>query len=230
MIEIQNVSKSYGSLTVLHDISLSVNDGEIMAIIGPSGAGKTTLLQIAGSLDKPDSGRVIYDGTDIFKLKDKKLSIFRNRNIGFVFQFHQLLPEFTAVENVALPSLIAGNSRKKAFEMARSLLRQLGMEDRLKHKPAQLSGGEKQRTAIARALVNHPRIVFADEPTGSLDSHNRDEILSIFTSLRDTTGQTFVMVTHDPHLAAIADRTVTMTDGRIIDDSSLEVPQQDDNS
>ena len=230
MIEIQNVSKSYGSLTVLHDISLSVNDGEIMAIIGPSGAGKTTLLKIAGSLDKPDSGRVIYDGTDIFKLKDKKLSIFRNRNIGFVFQFHQLLPEFTAVENVALPSLIAGNSRKKAFEMARSLLRQLGMEDRLKHKPAQLSGGEKQRTAIARALVNHPRIVFADEPTGSLDSHNRDEILSIFTSLRDTTGQTFVMVTHDPHLAAIADRTVTMTDGRIIDDSSLEVPQQDDNS
>lgn len=225
MIDIQNVTKSYGPLTVLHDISLSINEGEIMAIVGPSGAGKTTLLQIAGTLDRPDSGKVIFDGIDLLSLKDKKLSRFRNSNIGFVFQFHQLLPEFSALENVALPSLIRGNKRKKAFADAEQLLVSLGLGDRLRHKPTQLSGGEKQRTAIARALVNSPRIVFADEPTGSLDSRNRDEILSIISSLRETTGQTFVIVTHDPHMAGIADRTVTMADGKILEDSA-EKPEQ----
>ena len=174
MIEIHNVTKSYGPLTVLHNVSLSIPEGEIMAIVGPSGAGKTTLLQIAGSLDRPDSGKVIFNGTDIFTLKDRQLSEFRNRNIGFVFQFHQLLPEFSALENVALPAIIAGRSHKEADEEARHLLEELGMGHRLSHKPAELSGGEKQRTAIARALINHPEVVFADEPTGSLDSHNRD--------------------------------------------------------
>ena len=216
MIEIKNVTKSYGSLTVLHDISLTIPEGEIMAIVGPSGAGKTTLLQIAGTLDRPDSGSVIFDNTDLFKLKDKKLSQFRNLNIGFIFQFHQLLPEFSALENVAMPALIAGKSKKTAFEEARRLLEDLGLAARADHKPAQMSGGEKQRAAIARALINKPRIVFADEPTGSLDSRNRDEIQKTIAELRDSLRQTFVIVTHDPCMASIADRTVTMTDGRII--------------
>ena len=197
MIEIRNVTKRYGSLTVLHDISLTIPEGEIMAIVGPSGAGKTTLLQIAGSLDRPDSGSVFFDNTDIFSLKDRKLSEFRNRNIGFVFQFHQLLPEFSALENVAMPALIAGDNKKTAFEKARKLLDDLGLAARADHKPAQMSGGEKQRTAIARALINSPKIVFADEPTGSLDSRNRDEIQDILSGLRDTLHQTFVIVTHD---------------------------------
>ncbi|MBD5310443.1 MAG: ABC transporter ATP-binding protein [Bacteroides sp.] len=215
MIEIRNVTKSYGSLTVLHDVSLTIPEGKIMAIVGPSGAGKTTLLQIAGTLDRPDSGSVLFDGTDVLGLKDRKLSEFRNRNIGFVFQFHQLLPEFSAEENVALPAWIAGRRKKEGLEEARHLLETLGLSDRLRHKPAELSGGEKQRCAIARALINHPRVVFADEPTGSLDSRNRDEIQSIIFRLREELGQTFVMVTHDPSMASIADRTVQMTDGRI---------------
>ena len=220
MIEVRNVTKSYGPLTVLHDISLEIHDREIMAIVGPSGAGKTTLLQIAGSLDRPDSGKVIFDNTDIFSLKDRKLSEFRNRNIGFVFQFHQLLPEFSSLENVAMPALIAGKRKKEAFSEAERLLSELGLSDRLRHKPAQLSGGEKQRTAIARALINRPRIVFADEPTGSLDSHNREEIQDIFTSLRDSMHQSFVIVTHDPHIADIADRKIIMADGRIVEEVS----------
>lgn len=221
MIEISHVSKSYGQLTVLHDVTLSIPEGEIMAIVGPSGAGKTTLLQIAGTLDMPDSGSVLFDGVDVLKLKDKKLSEFRNRNIGFVFQFHQLLPEFSALENVAIPAFIAGRKKKEAMDEARRLLETLGMGDRLTHKPAQLSGGEKQRTAIARALINQPRVVFADEPTGSLDSRNRDEIQAIIANLRDELRQTFVMVTHDPAMASIADRTVTMTDGRLIESESV---------
>ena len=217
MIEIHNVTKSYGPLTVLHNVSLSIPEGEIMAIVGPSGAGKTTLLQIAGSLDRPDSGQVIFNGTDIFTLKDRQLSEFRNRNIGFVFQFHQLLPEFSALENVALPAIIAGRSHKEVDEEARHLLEELGMGHRLSHKPAELSGGEKQRTAIARALINHPEVVFADEPTGSLDSHNREEIQEIILRLRREKRQTFVVVTHDRDMASIADRVVEMADGKIVE-------------
>ena len=217
MIEIHNVTKSYGPLTVLHNVSLSIPEGEIMAIVGPSGAGKTTLLQIAGSLDRPDSGKVIFNGPDIFTLKDRQLSEFRNRNIGFVFQFHQLLPEFSALENVALPAIIAGRSHKEADEEARHLLEELGMGHRLSHKPAELSGGEKQRTAIARALINHPEVVFADEPTGSLDSHNREEIQEIILRLRREKRQTFVVVTHDRDMASIADRVVEMADGKIVE-------------
>lgn len=216
MIQLQNITKSYVSLTVLHDISLDIPEGEIMTIVGPSGAGKTTLLQIAGSLDRPDTGSVIYDATDIFKLKDRKLSEFRNLNIGFVFQFHQLLPEFSALENVAMPALIAGKGKKEAFAEAKRLLTELGLAERLEHKPTQLSGGERQRAAIARALINKPRIVFADEPTGSLDSHNRNEIQNIIAQLRDSLQQTFVIVTHDPEMASISNRIVTMADGRIV--------------
>ncbi len=216
MIEIRNVTKSYGTLTVLHDVSLTIPEGEIMAIVGPSGAGKTTLLQIAGTLDKPDSGSVWFDNTDLFTLKDKKLSEFRNLHIGFVFQFHQLLPEFSALENVAMPALIAGVRRKEAFKRAEKLLSDLGLAGRLSHKPSELSGGEKQRAAIARALVNNPRIVLADEPTGSLDSRNREEIQAIIAGLRDELHQTFVIVTHDRDMASIADRTVEMADGRIV--------------
>ncbi len=221
MIEIRNVTKSYGPLTVLHDVSLSVPEGKIMAIVGPSGAGKTTLLQIAGTLDRPDSGSVRFDGTDLLALKDRKLSEFRNRHIGFIFQFHQLLPEFSALENAALPALIAGRGRKEAFSEAERLLRDLGLGDRLSHRPAELSGGEKQRTAIARALVNKPRIVFADEPTGSLDSRNRVEIQEIISGLRDSLGQTFVIVTHDQDMTSIADMTVKMADGRIVQDLQM---------
>lgn len=217
MIEIQNVSKSYGTLRVLHDVSLTIPEREVMAIVGPSGAGKTTLLQIAGTLDRPDSGRVMFDGTDLFTLKDKALSKFRNTHIGFVFQFHQLLPEFSALENVALPALIAGKNRKVAFDEARALLDDLGLSERLSHKPAEMSGGEKQRTAIARALINSPRIVLADEPTGSLDSHNRKEIQDIITRLCAERGQTFVVVTHDRGMASIADRVVEMADGKIVE-------------
>lgn len=223
MIEIRNVTKSYGTLTVLHDISLTIPEGEIMAIVGPSGAGKTTLLQIAGTLDRPDSGSVYFDNTDLFSLKDRKLSEFRNKNIGFVFQFHQLLPEFSAMENVAMPALIAGRKRSDAFEAARNLLDLLGLSARVDHKPAQLSGGEKQRTAIARALINKPRIVFADEPTGSLDSHNRGEIQDIISDLRHSMNQTFVIVTHDSGMASIADRIVNMADGIITGETIAEV-------
>lgn len=216
MIELRNICKSYGNLAVLSDVSLTVGNNEIITIVGPSGAGKTTLLQIAGSLDRPDSGKVIYDGTDLSGLNDRRLSEFRNRNIGFIFQFHQLLPEFTAVENAAMPALIAGTPRRKAFDKASELLDMLGLGERLRHKPSEMSGGERQRTAVARALINDPRVVFADEPTGSLDSRNRDEIRSLMADLRQRLGQTFVIVTHDPSVSEIADRTIHMADGRIL--------------
>lgn len=221
MIHLKNINKSFGPLHVLKDVNLTVPDGCIMAIVGPSGAGKTTLLQIAGTLDRPDSGSVIYDGRELTTLSDKRLSAFRNQEIGFVFQFHQLLPEFTALENVAIPALIGGASGSKANERARELLGLLGLDGRLRHKPAQLSGGEKQRVAIARALVNSPGVVFADEPTGSLDSSNRLEIRSLIADLREKLGQTFVIVTHDESVSEIADRVVLMADGRV-------VPQRED--
>lgn len=216
MLEIRNINKSYGNLAVLRDVSLTVGEREIATILGPSGAGKTTLLQIAGTLDPADSGQVLYDGVNVTGLSDRKLSDFRNRNIGFIFQFHQLLAEFTARENAALPAMIGGMSRSNALKRADELLDMMGLTDRSSHKPAELSGGERQRTAVARALVNNPRVIFADEPTGSLDSRNRDEIQSLFARLRDELGQTFVIVTHDPTLATIADRIVSMADGRII--------------
>lgn len=216
MIELRNICKSYGNLQVLRDVCIDIGKNEIITIVGPSGAGKTTLLQIAGSLDRPDSGTVCYDGQDLARLNDRRLSEFRNRNIGFVFQFHQLLPEFTAVENAAMPALIAGTAKKKAMGRAEELLAHLGLGDRLRHKPSEMSGGERQRTAIARALVNSPQVVFADEPTGSLDSANRDEIRSLIADLRRDFGQTFVIVTHDPSMNGIADRVINMADGRII--------------
>ncbi len=223
MIELKNINKTYGSLTVLSDISLTIGRNEIITIVGPSGAGKTTLLQIAGSLERPDSGQIIYDGENISTLNDKRLSHFRNRNIGFIFQFHQLLPEFTACENVALPAMIGGMSRRKAMEKASGLLDMLGLSERKSHKPAEMSGGERQRAAIARALINEPKVIFADEPTGSLDSHNRDEIRSVIANLRDSIGQTFVIVTHDPSMTTIADRVITMADGRIISEENSKL-------
>lgn len=216
MIELSDIVKNYGDLCVVDRVSLQIEKGEIVAIVGPSGAGKTTLLQIAGTLIRADSGSVIYDGVDVTSLKDKELSRFRNRNIGFVFQFHQLLPEFTACENVALPAMIGGMSRKKAMTKAAELLDLLGLSERLRHKPGQMSGGEKQRAAIARSLINDPMVVFADEPTGALDSANRDEIQRIINNLSRSLRQTFVVVTHDPTLAAGADRVISMRDGRIV--------------
>ena len=215
MLEIRNINKSFGTLQVLKDVSLNVPDGEITTIVGPSGAGKTTLLQIAGTLDRPDTGSVSYDGEELTDMKEKKLAAFRNRNIGFIFQFHELLPEFTATENVAMPALIGGMSLRKASRKAEELLGMLGLGDRLRHKPAQLSGGEKQRTAIARALINQPKIILADEPTGSLDSQNRDEIQKLISELCREQGQTFLMVTHDLTLTSIAHKTVYMRDGVI---------------
>lgn len=215
MIYINKISKSYGNLTVLKDISLTIHEGEIVAIVGPSGAGKTTLLHIMSTLDSPDSGIVEYNGEELTKLSDKKISKFRNKNIGFVFQFHQLLPEFTALENVMMPALIGGFSLKEAKQKATQLLEELGLEVRLEHKPAELSGGEKQRVAVARALINSPKVIFADEPTGSLDSQNREELQQIFVKLKNKYNQTFVIVTHDSSLSSIADRVVLMKDGRI---------------
>lgn len=217
MIQVRNINKSYGNLHVLDNVSLDVPEGQITAIVGPSGAGKTTLLQIAGTLDRPDSGMIIYDGEDVMRMRDRKLAAFRNRNIGFIFQFHELLPEFTAVENVAMPAMIGGMSKGKSLKKAEELLDFFGLRDRLRHKPAELSGGERQRTAIARALINDPKIIMADEPTGSLDSHNRDEIQALISTLCRERGHTFLMVTHDASLASIAHRTVTMRDGRIAD-------------
>lgn len=217
MISVRNISKSYGSLEVLHDISLDINKGEVLSIVGPSGAGKTTLLQIIGTLDRPDSGSVLFDGEDVAKFKEKRLARFRCEQIGFVFQFHQLLPEFTVLENVAIPAMIAGVSRKKSFERAAELINYLGLADRGVHKPSELSGGECQRAAVARALVNSPAVVLADEPSGSLDSHNRDELHRLFFKLRNEMGQTFVIVTHDEHLASTCDRIVHMSDGRIVE-------------
>lgn len=215
MIKVKDVTKSFDRLQVLKGIDLTVERGEIISIVGPSGAGKTTLLQIMGSLDRPDSGTVSYDGTDIFSMSEKQKARFRNANIGFVFQFHQLLPEFTIAENVAMPALIGGMSRSKALARAKELLDYLGLGDRISHKPSQLSGGQRQRGAVARALVNSPDVVLADEPSGSLDSVNRQELHRLFFDLRRDMGQTFVIVTHDESLAAMADRTIAMHDGRI---------------
>lgn len=216
MIEIRNINKSYDSLQVLKGISLDIVPGEIVSIVGPSGTGKTTLLQIIGSLDRPNSGQVKYDNTDIFSLKDAQLARFRNENIGFVFQFHQLLPEFTLLENVAMPALIGGVKRSDAYKRAKELIAYLGLKDRENHRPAELSGGERQRAAVARALINKPKVVLADEPSGSLDSKNRQELHKLFFDLRRDMNQTFVIVTHDESLAADCDRIVQMRDGQII--------------
>lgn len=215
MIRIKNITKTFDQLQVLKGIDLNIGSGEIVSIVGPSGAGKTTLLQIMGSLDKPDSGTVEYDETDLFSLSEKKLAQFRNQNIGFVFQFHQLLPEFTMEENVSMPALIAGESRKSAIARARELIDYLGLSERSNHKPSELSGGERQRAAVARALMNSPKAVLADEPSGSLDSKNRAELHRLFFNLRRDFGYTFVIVTHDENLANQADRKIEMADGRI---------------
>ena len=218
MIDIKNITKSFGNLQVLKDINLHINKGEVVSIVGPSGAGKTTLLQIIGTLDKPDSGTICLDGIDVNKLSTRKLSDFRNQHIGFVFQFHQLLPEFTALENIMIPAYIAGKSNSETKQRALELLEFMGLSDRANHKPAELSGGEKQRVAVARALVNKPAVILADEPSGSLDSKNKAELHQLFFDLRDKFGQTFVIVTHDEGLAAITDRTIHMKDGEILGD------------
>lgn len=215
MIKIQNITKSFGSLQVLKGIDLIINQGEIVSIVGPSGAGKTTLLQIMGTLDKADSGKVKINGTDVAGLTEKQLSAFRNRHIGFVFQFHQLLPEFTALENVMIPALIGGMPSDESMKRAKEMLDLLDLSERVSHKPAELSGGEKQRVAVARALINHPAVVFADEPSGSLDSRNKEELHQLFFYLREKLGQTFVIVTHDESLARLTDRTIHMVDGRV---------------
>ena len=203
MIKLEGITKSFGSLQVLKGIDLEINKGEIVSIVGPSGAGKTTLLQIMGTLDEPDAGTVQIDGTVVSRMKEKELSAFRNKNIGFVFQFHQLLPEFTALENVMIPALIAGVSSKEANDRATKILDFMGLVDRASHKPNELSGGEKQRVAVARALINDPAVILADEPSGSLDTHNKEDLHQLFFDLRDRLGQTFVIVTHDEGLAKI---------------------------
>ena len=215
MIKLEGITKSFGSLQVLKGIDLEINKGEIVSIVGPSGAGKTTLLQIMGTLDEPDAGVVQIDGTVVSRMKEKELSAFRNKNIGFVFQFHQLLPEFTALENVMIPALIAGVSSKEAHERAMKILDFMGLVDRASHKPNELSGGEKQRVAVARALINDPAVILADEPSGSLDTHNKEDLHQLYFDLRDRLGQTFVIVTHDEGLAKITDRTVHIVDGMI---------------
>ncbi len=215
MIRLRNITKSFGDLQVLKGIDLYIEKGEIVSIVGPSGAGKTTLLQIMGTLDKPDSGTIEIDGEDISKLKQTALSKFRNKNIGFVFQFHQLLPEFTALENIMIPAFIAGTGKSEAKKRAEELLAFMGLTDRANHKPNQLSGGEKQRVAVARALMNRPSVIMADEPSGSLDSRNKEELHRLFFELRDKLGQTFVIVTHDESLAKLSDRIVHMKDGVI---------------
>ena len=212
----QGITKSFGSLQVLKGIDLTIDKGEVVSIVGPSGAGKTTLLQIMGTLDKPDTGRILLNGTEINRLKERELAAFRNREIGFVFQFHQLLPEFTALENVTIPALIQGVSSGEARRRAVEMLEFMGLSERASHKPAELSGGEKQRVAVARALINHPSVVLADEPSGSLDTHNKEELHRLFFELRDKLGQTFVIVTHDEGLASQTDRTIHMLDGRIL--------------
>lgn len=224
MIDIKDIRKSFGQLEVLKGITMHIDRGEIVSIVGPSGAGKTTLLQIVGTLDRPDSGTIIIDGTDVSTLRDRQLSYFRGRNIGFIFQFHQLLPEFTATENIMMPALIAGTSRKEARTKAEELLAYMGLSDRANHKPAQLSGGEKQRIAVARALINNPAVVLADEPSGSLDSKNKQELHQLFFDLRDKLGQTFVIVTHDEELARITDRTIHLKDGLIVDAETAVTP------
>ncbi len=221
MIELRDISRRFGPLSVLDQVSATIEKGEVVSIVGPSGAGKTTLLQIAGTLDKPDSGSVVYDGVDVFAYSERRLAEFRNQRIGFVFQFHQLLPEFTALENIAIPSLIRGDKRADAFRRASELMEFLGLSQRSGHKPAELSGGEKQRIAVARALVNRPDVVFADEPSGSLDSKNKEELHRLFFDLRSEFGQTFVIVTHDESLASMCDRTLKMRDGKIFTEENL---------
>lgn len=215
MIELSGITKSFGSLQVLKGIDLEIHKGEVVSIVGPSGAGKTTLLQIMGTLDEPDAGSIRIDGTEVSRMRQKELAAFRNRHIGFVFQFHQLLPEFTAVENVMIPAFIGGVSAKEANARALKILEFMGLSDRASHKPNELSGGEKQRVAVARALINDPAVILADEPSGSLDTHNKEELHQLFFDLRDRLGQTFVIVTHDEGLAGITDRTVKMVDGMI---------------
>lgn len=224
MINIQGITKSFGNLQVLKGIDLHIGKGEIVSIVGPSGAGKTTLLQIIGTLDRPDSGSVTVDGINVSGLSTNKLSDFRNRHIGFVFQFHQLLPEFTALENLMIPAFIAGKGRSEAKARAEELLQFLGLADRANHKPNELSGGEKQRVAVARALVNEPAVILADEPSGSLDTKNKAELHQLFFDLRDKFGQTFVIVTHDEQLAAITDRTIHMKDGLLMPESTITSP------
>jgi len=221
MIEIKNITKSFGSLQVLKGIDLTIGKGEVVSIVGPSGAGKTTLLQIIGTLDKPDTGSVIVDDVNVTTLSQKQLSDFRNKHLGFVFQFHQLLPEFTAIENIMIPAYIAGHSNKEAKARAEELLSFMGLTDRAHHKPAELSGGEKQRVAVARALVNNPAVILADEPSGSLDTKNKQELHQLFFDLRDRFGQTFVIVTHDEELATLTDRTIHMRDGLLVTEPPL---------
>lgn len=215
MIQLHDIRKSFGSLQVLKGIDLTINQGEIVSIVGPSGAGKTTLLQIIGTLDRADSGRVLFDGVDVSLYNEKQLSAFRNEHIGFVFQFHQLLPEFSAVENVMMPALIKGDSMADARRRAMEMLDFLGLTDRASHKPSELSGGEKQRVAVARALVNRPQVILADEPSGSLDTQNKEELHRLFFDLRRDLGQTFIVVTHDESLAATTDRTIRLRDGLV---------------
>ena len=220
MIEARNIVMRYGDLEVLRGVDLDIAQGEIVSIVGPSGAGKTTLLQIIGTLETPQQGEVLYEGKNVLTLKDREMARFRNRNIGFVFQFHQLLPEFTMLENVAIPALLGGDNRKDAMERARKLLERMHLGNRLTHKPSQLSGGECQRVAVARALINSPKVILADEPSGSLDTQNKQELHQLFFELRDELGQTFIIVTHDEGLATQADRTLHMRDGMIVDQTT----------
>ena len=216
MIEVKGIEKSYGSLQVLKKVSLSIENSKVVTIVGPSGAGKSTLLHIIGTLDKPDGGEVVIDGVNLNSLSDDKLAEFRNRHIGFVYQFHHLLPEFTALENVAMPALIAGMSRKESFKRAQELLDFLKLSDRVGHKPAQLSGGEQQRVSVARALMNNPELILADEPSGNLDTENARKLHDLFFVLRDTFKQTFIIVTHNEELAQLSDRKIVLQDGRVM--------------
>lgn len=218
IIEARNIVKNFGTLQVLKGIDFTAEKGEVVSIMGASGAGKSTLLQILGTLSTPDEGSLVIDGTDVLRLSSRELSAFRNRSIGFVFQFHHLLPEFTALENVMIPALIAGRSDKDAHAEALELLEMMGLKERTTHKPAELSGGEQQRVAIARALMNHPSVLFADEPSGNLDTRTKEEIHNLFFSLRDKLGQTIIIVTHDPDLAKMCDRSLYMRDGQFVED------------